>query len=397
MRFLTKVVITSAGTLGLGAATVVYNQRVSSPDAGTGTSGAAKQLSAKEFNGLQNAKRLKEALTPSHLPWSFHAQKDRYTNLRELATQASQESEAAQPPGRRTYTPSPSDVKLIFYRLLGCPYCAKLEAVLQYHDVPYEEVCIDPLSGKGLPDPRYQLAPQLYFTPLAKSSSSNADAAAKDCNGVYLVDSAEIVSQLSVPLKYTADVVNPHISATRDWITNHFHGASFAIANNSFRDAYATYTHVTPSCYHNVFYHLAGSAALSVLSRYKIQPKLIAKMECADGPAVAEPAGPGVSTDSRGLWMLSEASRRQLAEVVRVGTAEEWLRAELQTFLQRRPGDGVFHGGRAPDLADVEMYGVTRVLDRHPRFGAVVREGVFGEWQTAMRERLKARTGTVYA
>lgn len=397
MRFLAKAATTSAVTLGVGVAAFMCYQRARNPDAAAGTSEATKELSAKEFNGLQNATRLKEALAPSHLPWTFHAQKDRYTNLRELTTQASQETAAAQPPGRRAYTASSSDMKLIFYRLLGCPYCAKVEAVLQYHDVPYEEVHVDPLSGKGLPDRRYQLAPQLYLAPLAKRNSGGAEAAAIDSNGVYLVDSAEIVSQLSGPLKYAADIANPHISATRDWITNHFHGASFAITNNSFRDAYDTYTYVTPSSYQNFFYRVVGSAALSVLSRYKIQPKLIAKMECADGPDAAAPTGAPASTDSNGLWMLSEASRKALAATVRFGAAEEWLRAELQTFLQRRQHGKVFHGGSSPDLADVEMYGVTRVVDQHPRLGTVVREGAFGEWQTAMREKLKANTGSVYA
>ncbi|CAG9576475.1 conserved hypothetical protein [Leishmania major strain Friedlin] len=397
MRFLAKAATTSAVTLGVGAVALLYCQRARNPGAAAGTSEVTKQLSAKEFNGLQNATLLKEALAPSHLPWTFHAQKDRYTNLRELTTHASQETATAQPPGGRAYTASSSDMKLTFYRLLGCPYCAKVEAVLQYHDVPYEEVHVDPLSGKGLPDRRYQLAPQLYLAPLAKRNSGGAEAAATDSNGVYVVDSAEIVSRLSGPLKYAADIANPRISATRDWITNHFHGASFAITNNSFCDAYATYAYVTPSNYQNFLYHVVGSAALSVLSRYKIQPRLIAKMECADGPAAATPTGAPASTDSNGLWMLSEASRKALAATVRFGAVEEWLRAELQTFLQRRPADKVFHGGSSPDLADVEMYGVTRVVDQHPRLGAVVREGAFGEWQTAMREKLKANTGSVYA
>ncbi|GET89517.1 hypothetical protein, conserved [Leishmania tarentolae] len=397
MRFLVKAATTSAVTLGVGAAALLYSQ--STPDRGatSGSTDATKELSAKEFNGLQNPRRLKEALAPSHLPWTHHAQKGRYTNLRELATQVVHENAAASPPGERAYTVSSSDVKLIFYRLLGCPYCAKVEAVLQYHDVPYEEVHVDPLSGKGLPDRRYQLAPQLYFSPLVQRRSGSAEAAATASNGVYLVDSAEIVSQLSVPLKYAADIVNPHISATRDWITNHFHGASFAITNSSFRDAYATYTYVTPSSYHNFFYHVAGSAALSVLSRYKIQPRLIAKMERANGPVAAAPTEATACMDSNGVWMLSEASRKALTATMQLGAVEEWLQAELDTFLQRRPNGKVFHGGNSPDLADVEMYGVTRVIDQHPRLGAVVRGGAFGEWQTAMREKLKANTGSVYA
>ncbi|KAG5476455.1 hypothetical protein LSCM1_04161 [Leishmania martiniquensis] len=397
MRFLATAT-TSAVTLGVGAAALFYCQCTRNSATAAGTSEATKELSAKEFNALQNPSRLKEALAPSHLPWTFHAQKNRYTNLRELTAQALQKSAATQAPEGRAYTPSSSDVRLIFYRLLGCPYCAKVEAVLQYYDVPYEEVRVDPLSGKGLPDRRYSLAPQLYFTPLAEGEGGSSGGGAAAGRGVFLVDSADIVSQLSRPLAYTADVVDPRITATRDWITNHFHCASFAITNNSFRDAYATYTYVAPSHYQSLFYHVAGGAALSILSRYKIRPRLIAKIEHADSPTPATTPGVSPATrDSNGLWMLPEASRKALAATVRFGAAEEWLRAELETFLQRRPSGKVFHGGSSPDLADVEMYGVTRVVDQHPRLGAVVREGAFGEWQTAMRERLKAHTGAVYA
>ncbi|KAK7194426.1 Glutaredoxin/Glutathione S-transferase, N-terminal domain containing protein [Novymonas esmeraldas] len=389
MRFLAKVATATAVTIGGGAAAVVYCQRSSSAAA----SGAPKELSAKEFNSLQNAALLQDALTPSHLPWTYHALKDRYTNLSTTGSAAASATAAAE---GRVYTHTPADIQLTFYRLLGCPYCAKVEAVLRYHDVPYEEVWIDPLSGQGLPDRRYQLAPQLRFTPLVEPPGGPA-AEASDSRSVYLVDSGEIAAQLSTPLQYTADVANPRISATRDWITNHFQGASFAIANNSFRDAYATYTYVTPSSYQNVLYHVVGSAALSVLSRYKIQPRLVAKMECSEGGAPETSPATAATSASTGLWMLSETARQSLAATIRAGVADDWLLAELQTFLQRRPDGNVFHGGNRPDLADVEMYGVTRVVDEHPRLGAVVRNGAFGEWQTAMQEKLRAHTGAVYA
>lgn len=407
MRFLTKVAAATTLALGGGAGAVWYSQR------GTAAVREVKQLTAKDFNGLQNAAMLKAALTPSHLPWTYHANKDRYANLHAVATeQSTSASPSLSSPDAaatgRSYSVAPADVKLVFYRLLGCPYCAKVEAVLQYYDVPYAEVWIDPISGRGLPDRRYQLAPQLFSTPLQATPASEspqppavpdaaaATAAATTRDGVYLVDSAEIVAQLAVPLKFTADLANPRVSATRDWITNHFHGASFAITNNSVRDAYATYTYVTPSSYQNIFSHVIGSVALAALSRFKIQPRLIAKVEKAG----EESGGNGdgvVRGDSNGVWMLTDEWRTFLASTMHSASAEEWLRAELQTFLQRRPDGKLFHGGSQPDLADVEMYGVSRVVSQHPRLGTIVHEGPFGEWQFAMREKLKANSGGVYA
>jgi microsomal prostaglandin-E synthase 2 len=393
MRVLTKLATVSAITVCSGAAGVLYYQRArasSSEAAGS----KPKELSAKEFNALQDTQFLKDALSAHHLPWTYHNAKNRYSDRKEALAQ----------PTPATYTPSSSDVKIIFYRLLGCPYCAKVESVLQFGDVPYEEVWIDPITGEGLPDRRYQLAPQLHFTPLARpapppTAADTTSEANKTSNmpGAFIVDSAAIVAALAEPLRFTADLANPHTSETRDWITNHFHGASFAITNSTFRNSYDTYTYVTPSKYQNVFYHLVGSAALSVLSRLKIQPRLIAKMETpmsTDAPPKADVSNLGEST---GLWMLPDESRMALAATIRKGTPEDWLRAELGIFLGRRPSGAIFHGGAKPDLADVEMYGVSRVVDQHPRLGNVVREGAFGEWQTAMQARLKEMTGAVYA
>lgn len=386
MRLLTKVAAGSAATIGAGAAGVFFYRR--SSQAAANAADKPKELTAKEFNALQDAAFLRGALQPQHLPWTFHTEKQRHPGVRESLTQvASPSCDAAQP---SLYTPSAADVKILFYRLLGCPYCAKVEAMLQFSDVPYAEIWVDPITGAGLPDERYSLAPQLYLTPLATGTTTTTT------SGAFLVDSAAIAMALAAPLRYTADLANPHTSATRDWITNHFHGASFAITNSTFRNSYSTYPYVTPDRYQNFFYHVVGSGALSLLSRLKIQPKLVAKMEAheADAPQGLDSAATAPST---GLWMLSEEVRKSLAATMRGGSADEWLRAELAVFLARRPAGAIFHGGAAPDLADVEMYGVSRVVDQHPRLGPVLREGDFGEWQVAMQTRLKETTGAVYA
>lgn len=385
MRLLTKIAAGSALAFGTGAAGVLYYQRTNASSGAA--AGKLKELSAKEFNALQNAAFLKDALTAQHLPWTYHVVKDRYSDVKEALTQpTTQSSDAAK---SASYAPTSSDVKILFYRLLGCPYCAKVEAMLQFNDVPYEEIWIDPITGEGLPDRRYPLAPQLYFTPLAKPDTPAVEEDRR--RGAFIADSAAIATALAEPLHYTADLANPHTGETRDWITHHFHGASFAITNSTFLNSYSTYTYVTPSKYQNFFYHIVGSGALSVLSRLKIKPKLVAKMEAQEIDTKPTPES------STGLWMLSEDARKALAATMRSGAAEDWLRAELAVFLARRPAGAVFHGGAKPDLADVEMYGVSRVVDQHPRLGCVVREGAFGEWQTAMQAQLKEVTGAVYA
>ncbi|RNF06060.1 glutathione-S-transferase/glutaredoxin [Trypanosoma conorhini] len=287
------------------------------------------QLSADEFNALQSEALLAEAFDGNHLPW------------------------------RRSGGGGSRDFGLTLYRLLGCPYCAKVEWVLRYHAVPLTLVDVDTLSGAGLPDPRYSLVPQIRLAPLADA----AGATPADAAGVYVVDSQCIISAISVPLGFAGQLKDPRIAETRRWIMERFQAVSFVACNNTWRNAFASYPYVTPSRYHNVAFRVVGATGLCILSRYKILPRLVAK-----------------GVDTRGGLPAKDPAA--------------WLQEELAAFtarLQDRPSRR-FHGGREPDVADVEMYAVTRVVEAHPRLRHVLHQGALGEWNSAMEEEMRKRT-----
>lgn len=397
MRLLTKVLIGSTVAIGGGSVAFSYLSRPS-PET------QVKSLSAAEFNGLQNQQILREALKPGHLPWTYHQAKARYAELdRQLL--------GTEPVSPSSFQPAVNDYRILFYRLLGCPYCAKVEALLQFYDVPYKEVLVDPITGAGLPDRRYELAPQLYLTPVSphttESSPSSSSSSPYSNGGAFVVDSAAIVTALATPLGLTRDLANPRISTTRSWITQHFHGASLVITNSSYWNAYATYPYVTPAAYQNMLYHIIGSGALYLLARYKVQPKLMAAIEPSLGGTTTatkdmkqdhrDDIRPSLKNDSHstGLEMLNAEELAAMKTAMGSGSPEVWLKAELSTFLHRRAAGKLFHGGDVPDLADIEMYGVTRVLNRHPHLGHVLEDGAFGEWQQKMRERLSSMTGGI--
>ncbi|RNE98544.1 glutathione-S-transferase/glutaredoxin [Trypanosoma rangeli] len=315
----------------LGGATLWYATR-----GGAAGNTPPPQLSADEFNALQNEALLAEAFGAKHLPWN------------------------PSPQGRRGGGSSREgrDFSLTLYRLLGCPYCAKVEWVLRYHSVSFTPVDVDTLSGAGLPDPRYSLVPQISLAPIADAESS----APADAMGVCLVDSQRIISAISVPLGFSEQLKEPRVVETRRWITERFQAVSFIASNNTWRNAFASYPYVTPPRYHNIVFRIVGASALCVLSRYKILPGLVAKgADARDGLSVKDPAA--------------------------------WLEGELAAFTARLPGRPPqrFHGGKEPDVADVEMYAVTRVLEAHPRLRHVLHQGAFGEWSAAMEDEMRRR------
>ncbi|ESS60469.1 glutathione-S-transferase/glutaredoxin [Trypanosoma cruzi] len=295
-----------------------------------------QQLSAEEFNALQNKALLTEALGTSHLPWNQSLRWKRGSNRHD---------------GR--------DFSLTLYRLLGCPHCAKVEWVLRYYSVPFSMVDVDTLSGAGIPDPRYRLVPQIRLEPMDDTSTNKMP----DSIGAYVVDSQRIISAISIPLGFAEQLQDTRVLETRRWIADRFQAVSFVATNCTWSNAFASYPYVTPPRYHNIVFRVVGASALCILSRYKILPRLAAK-----------------GTDSTVKMSVKDPAA--------------WLEGELATFtarLQSQHSSQRFHGGKEPDIADLEMYAVTRVVEAHPNLRHVLHQGAFGEWNTAMDAEVQKR------
>ncbi|CBH12041.1 hypothetical protein, conserved [Trypanosoma brucei gambiense DAL972] len=329
------VYASAGGVLGAGLVSLFGGQRNA-----TGSRTPAR-ISADEFNAMQDSALLSEAFDASHRPWPNR------------------------PERKKGVSPSGRDFNMTLYRMKGCPYCERVEWLLRYHLVPFEIVEVGPLTTKGFPDQRFVQVPQIGLEAVA--DPNNPHAAEKSV--AYVADSQHIIAAISVPLGFTKQLSDPRIMETRKWMMERFQAAGFLAINSTWRDAYTTYPHVTPSHYYyqNPIFHVVGATALYALAKYKVAPRFAAE----------ESATSGFPSMENSLQRDPSA----------------WLAAELSGFATRLSGGcHQLHGGKEPDIADVEMYGLTRIIDAHPRLRSALHEGPLKEWCAAMEAALQKRT-----
>ncbi|KAK2998213.1 hypothetical protein RJ639_023032 [Escallonia herrerae] len=113
-----------------------------------------------------------------------------------------QEAYAKEPPSPELV---PKDV--VLYQYEACPFCNKVKAFLDYYDIPYKVVEVNPLSKKEIKWSDYKKVPILVV------------------DGEQLVDSSAIIDKLGekiTPKKFTSAVIeNDEEKKWRQWVDSH--------------------------------------------------------------------------------------------------------------------------------------------------------------------------------
>ncbi|KAF2309122.1 hypothetical protein GH714_000674 [Hevea brasiliensis] len=241
------------------------------------------------------------------------------------ATSISQEAYAKEPPPPELV---PKDV--VLYQYEACPFCNKVKAFLDYYDIPYKVVEVNPISEKEIKWSDYKKVPILMV------------------DGEQLVDSSVIIDKLGSKVsKKKIDLASSNGGEEekwRRWVDNHLvHVLSPNIYRNT-SEALESFDYITSngnfSFTEKITVKYAGAAAM-----YFVSKNLKKKYNITDERAA-----------------LYEA-------------AETWVDA-----LNGRE----FLGGSKPNLADLAVFGVLRPI-RYLRSGRdMVEHTRIGEWYTRM-------------
>eukprot|EP01062_Namystynia_karyoxenos_P047997 TRINITY_DN3641_c0_g2_i1.p1 TRINITY_DN3641_c0_g2~~TRINITY_DN3641_c0_g2_i1.p1 ORF type:complete len:349 (+),score=114.30 TRINITY_DN3641_c0_g2_i1:78-1124(+) len=209
------------------------------------------------------------------------------------------------------------------YRYLTCPFCGKVQAFLERFKIPYQCVEVDPLTKAQLAD-----VGGYSKVPVVRIGKPNG-------GGPILVDSFDIVSALAP--KFGAVQDTEEVLQWRKWAADIFVRFLTLNLNRSLGDAYrsAAYIDVAEEIpwVNRMASKVLGSITMwLVVQVFITRPKLI-KMTDWDG----------------------KDERKALYD-------------QLNHWASKGLAGKEFHGGRAPDSADTDVYGILNAIRGYPAY-----------------------------
>lgn len=233
-----------------------------------------------------------------------------------------------------------------FYRYTTCPWCGTVKAFLDYNKIPHECVEVEPMFKTELVESLYKKVPQLRFESKAGARS-------------YLVDSQIIVDTLSEKMGIGGQLKDEDVNKWRTWARSSLVRFVTLEFNRSLPAAWAGYSYID-SCdtipYANkLFLKVIGAPVMYLVAMMITKPRLV----------------------KAGLMKPDDDPKQRLHDEVNRFTAEA-----LVDPKSKKPR--AFHGGRRPDLVDLDTYGVLQSVRNHRIYNEMVTETQIGPWLETM-------------
>lgn len=219
----------------------------------------------------------------------------------------------------------PKDV--VLYQYEACPFCNKVKAFLDYYNIPYKVVEVNPINKKEIKWSDYKKVPILKI------------------DGEQMVDSSDIVDKLFQRIHPDNSVTDSDEERQwRGWVDNHL-------------------VHVlSPNIYRSVSEALESFDYITTHGNFSFTERLVAKYAGATA-----------------MYFVSKKLKKRHnitdERAALYGAAETWVDA-----LKGRQ----YLGGLKPNLADLAVFGVLRPI-RYLKSGKdMVEHTRIGEWYSRM-------------
>jgi microsomal prostaglandin-E synthase 2 len=211
----------------------------------------------------------------------------------------------------------------MFFRYTTCPFCSKVKAFLDVHDIEHTLVEVEPMFKSQIKYIDYKKVPALRF------NVSGHD-------GPYLVDSDLIIDKLAPLLGAGAQLKDPEVVKWRTYARESLVRHLVMNINKTLPGAWEGYSYIdsfdTIPYANKLFLKVMGAPVMYAVAMFMTKPKLLKAGELKEGDDV-----------------------RQVLH----GKVKEFIDDGL------KPAKAPFHGGQAPDLADIDVYGVFQSVRGH--------------------------------
>ncbi|XP_066346796.1 uncharacterized protein [Miscanthus floridulus] len=237
-----------------------------------------------------------------------------------FATVAAAEAKAKERP-----QPDLLPQNVVLYQYQACPFCNKVRAFLDYHDIPYKVVEVNPLSKKEIKWSDYKKVPILTV------------------DGEELVDSSDIINILQRRIN-PDELTNDEEAKWRRWVDEHL---VHVLSPNIYR---------TTSEALESFDYIAKHGNFSFTERFAVK-----------------------YAGAAAMYMVS----KKLKKKYNITDERASLYDAANTWIEALNGRE-FLGGSKPNLADLAVFGVLRPI-RYLRAGKdMVENTEIGDWYQRM-------------
>ncbi|XP_062184746.1 uncharacterized protein LOC133888490 [Phragmites australis] len=217
---------------------------------------------------------------------------------------------------------------VVLYQYQACPFCNKVRAFLDYHDIPYKVVEVNPLSKKEIKWSDYKKVPILTV------------------DGEQLVDSSDIINILKRRINPDDELTNEEEAKWRRWVDEHL---VHILSPNIYR---------TTSEALESFDYIAKHGNFSFTERFAVK-----------------------YAGAAAMYMVS----KKLKKKYNITDERSSLYDAANTWIEALNGRD-FLGGSKPNLADLAVFGVLRPI-RYLRAGKdMVENTQIGEWYQRMED-----------
>ncbi|GJY29458.1 prostaglandin E synthase 2 [Tanacetum coccineum] len=223
----------------------------------------------------------------------------------------------------------PKDV--VLYQYQACPFCNKVKAFLEYNDIPYKIVEVNPMNKKEIKWSEYKKVPILKV------------------DGEQMVNSTDIIDKMHQRMHPDSGPEDDETKKWRGWVDNHL-------------------VHVlSPNIYRSPSEALESFDYITTHGNFSFTERLVAKY----GGAAA-------------MYFVS----KKLKKRHNITDERKALYEAAETWVDALKGRQ-YLGGSEPNLGDLAVFGVLRPIRYLTSGKDMVENTHIGEWFTRMESQMK--------